>query len=424
MRLRPYQQDAVAAILDEWDRHQDTLLVVPTGGGKTHIFLAALSRALGGRRALITAHRSELLDQAEERMREHQLPRPGLVQGSRDNPHARVVLATTQTLARPGRLESILERDPPAYYIRDEAHRILSDTDRQILAVLRYTNPSMRVLGVTATPKRTDGQALGRLFDSVAYQISIRELVDLGYLVRPVEIEEHLPFDLSGIPLAGGDLSATLVGEVLNDLVTHETVFNTWLKHGRERPTLGFTPTVALAADLAAYFRRNGVFSAHLSGATTKSEEARWDEAGILSAFRQGKIQVLFNAYKLVEGVDVPMCSCILWVRPTLSRLVYQQGVGRGLRVYPGKKDCIVINFSPGCEDLLVGVDDILGGYYKPLLGMKRPWLPEYGIPSEQERAEMKRFPFLGASPRRLLRMMDERENRLKYWEQYIRGEC
>jgi len=415
MRLRPYQQDAVTSILDEWRQRNDTLLVLPTGGGKTHIFLAALGRALGNKRALITAHRSELLDQAERRMQDHRLPRPGIVQGGRNDPHAGVVLATVQTLAIPGRLENILERGAPAYYIRDEAHRILSPTDRQVLAILRYTNPNMRVLGVTATPRRTDGQALGRLFDSVAYNISIHQLVEQGYLVKPVNMDVDLPQSIYNVPTTGGDLSHAAVGMLINDPDTHEIVFNNWLKHGSGRPTLGFTSTVAMAADLAAYFRRHGVLAAHISGKTTKGEEVKWDPDGILGAFRKGKIQVLFNAYKLIEGVDVPMCSCILWVRPTLSPLVYQQGVGRGLRIHPGKKDCIVINFNPGIDELLINVDDILGGYYQPLGGSKMPWLPEYGLPSAEERKEMKDHPLIGMSVERLKSYIADRTELMEF---------
>jgi ATP-dependent helicase IRC3 len=380
--LRPYQKQSVHNIRQEWQASRPTLLVLPTGGGKTHVTLSALSKVMApGIRVLWAAHRSELLDQTAERMRQHRLPAPGFVQAGRDEAYRQFVLGTTQTLSRIQRLIPVIAGGPIHYYVRDEAHRSLSDTDLFIMRMLRQFHAGVRILGLTATPWRTDGQPLGLVYESVAHQVTPRQLIDDGYLVPPREVVVQLEdLNLYSIPQLNGDFRMKMVGELLSNPPTHRKVFNTWLKHGSGRPTLGFTASVAQARELAEYFRGRGVAAAYMSGETTEAEEQTWDEGGMLAAFGRGNIQVLFNCYKLVEGVDLPNCSCILWIRPTLSPLVFQQGVGRGLRLFPGKTDCLVLTFNP-IYDRLVGVTDILDGFDNPL----GSWNPaSWGVSDER----------------------------------------
>jgi len=357
MELRPYQHEAVDAIAREHERVRSTLLVLATGLGKTVTF-AAIARNLAaqGGQTLVLAHRSELLEQAAATLRRLGL-RAGIEQGPRsvgplERPDA--IVASVQTLQR-SRLATY-ERDAFRLVVVDEAHHATAATYR---AILDYFAPA-KVLGVTATPDRGDGVGLRNVFASTAYRFELRDGIKAGWLapldVRAVKVES---LDLSRIKTRAGELAADeLEAELLRDAVLHE-VAGPLVELAAGRQTLVFTVGVAQAHALAEVLRARGVAAAAVDGGM--SETAR---AAVLDDYRARRTRVVCNAMLWTEGFDDPATSCIALVRPTGSRALVAQMIGRGTRTHAGKSDCLVLDFVPGRASRLrlASPRDVLAG--------------------------------------------------------------
>lgn len=361
--LRAYQSEACDAIDDEWTRVRSTLLVAATGTGKTRMGCEVIARRAPAGRTLWLAHRSELLDQAQSAIAENTGLRVGREQaqkrsqvrslwGSDDS----VVVGSIQTM-HSDRLIRFFKPDDFATVIVDEAHHALSRSYRDVLAYFAHA----KILGVTATPDRGDKLGLFQVFDTVAYQYEILQAITDGYLcdldMKSVEV---VGLDLSKCRTAAGDLNA---GD-LAKLVESEATMHAWagpiVEHAGFRPTVVFTPTVESAHHLASVMR--GYTSSPIraiDGNTASSERAE-----ALALYQSGEVQFLINCALLTEGWDAPHTSCVAICRPTKSRALYAQMVGRGTRIYPGKKNLLVIDLRP--EDAgrhyLVSPLDILGG--------------------------------------------------------------
>lgn len=340
IELRPYQVEAVRAILRELRDHRATLLILATGLGKTVTFGAVAARAVqAGRKLLVIAHREELLDQAAEKMRLFGL-RAEIEQGAdRVDPAELpdVTIASVQTMQR-ARLERFA-RDAFALVIIDEAHHA---TAKSYGAILDHFVRA-KVLGVTATPDRADGRGLGAVFDSVAYRMEIGEGMRAGWLapinLRCVTVEG---LDLSSIPTRAGDFDrAKLEAELRREGNMH-AVAGSLVSLIGERQTIAFTAGVAQAHDLAACLAARGIASAAVDGSMAREERER-----VREAFRAGAIRAVANAMVWTEGFDAPETSCIALIRPTRSRALITQMIGRGLRTAPGKTDCLVLDFVP-----------------------------------------------------------------------------
>lgn len=338
--LRPYQAAAIDAIREEYRRGvKSTLLVLPTGMGKTITFGSAARRAIeNGRRVLILAHRGELIQQAVEKL--DMLGVSAEVEMADRYARARYqdpdcVVATVQTL-RGGRLES-WPRDYFGLVVTDEAHHATSKTYRDVYAHFSRA----RHLGVTATPDRTDGVGLGAVFESVAYETTLWDAMtapDPGpYLCRLTVCQRDISIDLRGLKTPKGDYSDAELEDVFRPLV--EPLANAIKLEVGERRTIVFTPGVKSAEGMAAALRAIGLRAVAVSGGDP-------DRAEKFAGLHSGAVQVLCNCMIATEGFDCPAVSAIVLCRPTKSRSLCAQMVGRGTRLYEGKTDCLVIDFD------------------------------------------------------------------------------
>ena len=350
--LRPYQEEAIAAVDEAHARGvRRPLVTLPTGCGKTLVFSTVIRRRQGT--ALILAHRDELLKQAADKLRTV-APELGVsigfVRGSSDDVHAPIVIASVQTLARARRLQRL----PKTFrtVVVDEAHHATAPSYRR---VLDHVDADLAV-GFTATPERNDGSSLNDVWDEVVYGRSILDMIQAGYLcdLRGVRIR-LADLDLSHVKVTHGDYQAEQLGEALRHAHAPEQTAAALLKHAPDRKSLVFCPTVDLARQTADAMRQAGIATAHLSGETSEAERAE-----ILRDLHSDRLQAIANVDVLTEGYDNPAIDCVAIAAPTRSRIAYVQRVGRGLRLHPGKRDCLVLD--------LVGVTDDLSLQSLPVL--------------------------------------------------------
>jgi ATP-dependent helicase IRC3 len=345
LELRPYQSEAIAAI-EEAERRgvRRPLLGLPTGTGKTVIF-AALIRRRGGR-ALVLAHRDELLGQAQDKIRQvDPTARFGLVKAEADEVEAQVVVASMQTLARESRLQRLPRRFETV--VVDEAHHATAVSYRR---VLEWVGGSPLVLGVTATPERADNASLGEVWDEVVYSRSLLEMIRAGYLVDLRGLRVRLAMDLSRLRVSHGDFVDAEAAAALTAADAPAHACDAYLEHAAGRKALVFTPTVELAHSMAEAFRTQGVAAEAVDG-SLPLEERR----AVLARLRSGETQVVANCAVLTEGFDEPSVDCVIVARPTRSRILYVQMIGRGTRTFPNKRDCLIVDLVGATErfDLL-----------------------------------------------------------------------
>lgn len=335
LELRPYQADARSAIHAEWDAgRRRTLLVLPTGCGKTVVFASVAEDCVRtGGRVLILAHRGELLEQAAEKLRAS----TGLAAAVEKAEQSclgswfRVVVGSVQTLQRPERLE----RFAPDYFsavIIDEAHHAVTDGYRRILEHF----PGADVLGVTATPDRGDLRNLGEVFDSLAYEYKLPQAIRDGYLVPIAAQTIPLRLDISAVGMSGGDFAANGLGTALDPYL--EQIAREMRAACAGRRTVVFLPLIRTSQKFCGILRAHGFAAAEVNG---QSE----DRAKVLADFAAGKYDVLCNSMLLTEGWDCPAVDCIVVLRPTKVRSLYSQMVGRGTRLSPGKKELLLLDF-------------------------------------------------------------------------------
>lgn len=335
---RQYQEEAVRACVDAAARGQQRVLVVlPTGTGKTIVFARLLSRR--GGRSLVLAHRDELIQQAQEKLRlvDDSLG-IGIVKGSQDETEAPTVLASVQTLARPHRLARLTPDF--ATLVIDEAHHTAAESYRRILEHCgAWSGGDPLVVGVTATPERGDRQPLGAVFEAIVFQKSILEMLLAGYLCDLRAIQVMVRTDFNALTISHGDYRDRDLERVLLAANAPAHVLEAFQAHAHGRKALCFTPTVATAYAMAEVFREAGITAEALDGRTPLDERR-----GILRRLHTGDTQVVANCGVLTEGFDEPSIDCVIMARPTQSRPLYQQMLGRGTRTYPGKTDCLILD--------------------------------------------------------------------------------
>ncbi|WP_296045224.1 DEAD/DEAH box helicase [uncultured Gemmiger sp.] len=335
MELRPYQEAARQAIHTQWNSGvQRTLLVLPTGTGKTIVFAAVVEDAVrAGRRVLILAHRGELLDQAADKIRRS----TGLASAVEKAESSclgswyRVVVGSVQSLQRPQRLEQF----PHDYFgtiVIDEAHHAITDGYRRVLDWF----PDADVLGVTATPDRGDMRNLGEVFGSLAYEYKLTEAIRDGFLCRILAQTLPLKLDISTVGMSGGDYAVGELGGALDPYL--DQIAAEMEKHCRDRKTVVFLPLIKTSQKFRDILNAHGFRAAEVNGQST-------DRAEVLADFEAGKYNVLCNSMLLTEGWDCPSVDCVVVLRPTKVRSLYSQMVGRGTRLFPGKKDLLLLDF-------------------------------------------------------------------------------
>ncbi|MGI9862737.1 DEAD/DEAH box helicase [Moorella naiadis] len=365
LRLRDYQEEAMKAIIDEYKSGVTRqLVIIATGGGKTVVF-ASLARVLK-KPTLVLAHRDELVRQAADKFSivwpEASL---GIVKAQENDHQGKdVVVASVQTLSRPSRLEEF-DKSRFGLMVVDEAHHVTAGTYTCILNGLGFMEDDLGklLLGVTATGFRGDGVGLGKVFQKITFQRSILSLIKAGYLVDIKGLAVKTDTDISSVEIKRGDYDEKQLGDILNNPARNQIIVKAFKENASGRRAIAFTVDVQHAVDLAAVFRANGI-----------KAEAVWGDmpykrrVEVLEAFSKGDIQVVTNCGILTEGVDIPATDCVIMARPTRSRVLFVQMLGRGTRLYPGKQDCLVIDVADNCArndaltlPTLFGLDEVGG---------------------------------------------------------------
>ena len=325
-RLRPYQSDGIAAITASLARGQRPLYVLPTGGGKTVAFVH-LARNYPGR-VCILMHRGELIEQTSRALGD--TPH-GIIQAGRaPRPHARIQIASVQTLVNRLAAYSF------DLIIVDEAHHTTAKSYRSIIAA--YSHAAL--LGVTATPCRTDGTGLSDAgFDSLILGPSVAELTAQGYLTPAQVYAPHGGVDTSKLHSKYGDY----VKKELSELMSKPSITGDAIAHYRRfadgQPAIAFCVSVERAEATAEMFRAQGYSAASIDGKKTPIERRQ-----LIRALAAGTLNVLTSCDLISEGVDVPVVSCGIMLRPTQSLALWLQQIGRCLRPAPGKTHAVILD--------------------------------------------------------------------------------
>lgn len=335
MELRPYQQEAREAIFEQWDSGvKKTLLVLPTGCGKTIVFAKVTEDCVRrGDRVLILAHRGELLEQASDKIRKS----TGLgcamekAEESCKDSWFRIVVGSVQTMMREKRL-SQFTADYFNTIIIDEAHHCISDSYQRVLRHFQDAH----VLGVTATPDRGDMRNLGSYFETLAYEYTLPKAIKEGYLTPIKALTIPLKIDMSGVAVQAGDFKASDISTALDPYL--KGIAEEMQKYCKDKKTVVFLPLVKTSQKFRDLLNEYGFCAAEVNGDSQ-------DRAEILKDFEEGKYNVLCNSMLLTEGWDCPSVDCVVVLRPTKVRSLYCQMVGRGTRLSPGKDHLLLLDF-------------------------------------------------------------------------------
>jgi superfamily II DNA or RNA helicase len=334
--LRPYQAaaiDQLRANIRAGVRRQ--ILMAPTGAGKTVTFAHLIeSAAQRGKYCHVWAHRKELVEQCSEKLFslgvEH-----GIIRANdpRRRPWAGVHVATVQTLRN-----REIKRDPDLIII-DECHLSISKTWRELIA--RF--PRAVVIGATATPGRPDGKAMGLIYQRIVPGPSIRTLTASGYLVPVRYFVYQRPAEMGDVKTVRGDYDQSAMAAIFEKSTIVGDIVDHWMRLARQKKTILFAASIKASLEMVEKFRRLGVRAEHLDGKTPDGERS-----AILKRLKSGETQILSNVGVMDEGVDEPSVECIDLGSSTKSIVKYLQRIGRGLRPFDNKRDCMVLDHG-GC---------------------------------------------------------------------------
>lgn len=335
MELRPYQQEAMSAVLNEWDSgNSKTLLVLPTGCGKTIVFAKITEECVSkGKRVLILAHRGELLEQAADKIKKATGLSCAMEKAEESclGSWYRVVVGSVQTLMREKRLAGFDHRYFDTIII-DEAHHCITDSYQNILNYFPYAD----VLGVTATPDRGDMKNLGQVFNSLAYEYTLPRAIKEGYLSPIKAVTIPINLDLTGVATQAGDFKASDIDSALDPYLYQ--IADEMIHYCSDRKTVVFLPLVKTSQKFRDILNSKGFRAAEVNGNSP-------DRAEILKDYENNKYNVLCNSMLLTEGWDCPDVNCVIVLRPTKVRGLYCQMVGRGTRLAPGKTELLLLDF-------------------------------------------------------------------------------
>jgi len=385
MSTREYQDEAESAAHHEWETVTSTAVVMPTGTGKTVLFAKIIKRRLPGR-ALILAHREELIWQAREKVERFAGVDCGIEMAELHTNatlfgETPVVVSTVQTLNSPWGDRLRMGRFKPTDFdllVCDECHHATAPSYRRIFDYFKQ-NPKLKILGVTATPDRADEEALGQVFDSVAYDYEILDAIHDGWLV-PIsqQFVSVGGLDFSEVRTTAGDLNGADLANIMESEKNMQGVTAASLQIIGNRRAILFTCSVKQAEQASDIFNRHKPgMAAWVCGATNKD-----DRREMLTRFKNGEIQVMCNCGVLTEGFDDPGVEVIIMGRPTKSRSLYAQMAGRGTRPLDGlvdgqankedrkrailesnKPQCLIVDFVGNSgRHKLMSAADILGG--------------------------------------------------------------
>lgn len=406
--LRYYQEEAVAAVFKSWESHKRVLLNMATGLGKTVIF-CEIAKLFQGR-VLVLAHRDELISQTIDKLTELTGEAVGLEQAASFSGKERIVVGSVQTVCRKDRYERMQQLGGFDLVIIDEAHHYVAKTYKRAIDAF----PNAFLLGVTATPDRGDKRALGQILQTCAYRFDILKGIGAGYLV-PLE-GHHVSIDaidLSNVRTTAGDLNRTELDDAVCKGV--EGIVKATLDNWPDRKAIAFWPkkrSARLACERFNFYRP-GI--AECIDDDTPRDERR----DIIARCRAGDVQILCNVLIATEGFDWPECSLIIDARPTKSRSLYTQKIGRGTRVLPNlvdrirgegqaeerqaaitwsdKPKCVIADFvgNAGRHDLRSPIDVLSGGYSEAEVKMAKKLAKDEGKGDPIDQLERARLELL-----------------------------
>lgn len=348
LQLRDYQQEALDAVIREYQAGITRQLVaLPTGTGKTVLF-GALAKELN-RPTLIIAHREELLQQAADKIR---LLWPeadiGIVKAERNEIDHQVIIASIQSISRSRRLQQLADRGISLLII-DEAHHAAADTYQRVIKDMGFMDgdPGKLLIGVTATPARGDKIGLDSIFREITFQRSLTTMIRAGYLADLKGIQVKAETNLAGVKTRAGDFVQGELEAAVNTGERNRIITAAFKQYAKDRRAAAFCAGVQHAQDMAATFNQAGIKAAAIWGDMDPE-----DRRNTLQSYEAGGIQVLTNCEILTEGWDSPATDCLLMARPTKSSPLYMQMIGRGTRLYPGKENCLILEFTTNRHDI------------------------------------------------------------------------
>ena len=357
--LRSYQREAIAAVLEARRAGVRRMVVcLPTGAGKTVIFshLAELAR----RQVLVLAHREELLSQAREKLQQAlrgtavvALER-GAERGASD---AKVLVCSIRSLHEQ-RLAEVIRARNVGLVIYDECHHAAAEDNLRVLRQIGVFEPNWpgTLLGFTATTARGDGKGLDEVFERIVYSRSLPDLIDAGYLSPLRGFRVSTAADLTRLSAFGADFREEELADAVDIEERNALVARSIQELARDRRTIAFCVTVNHARNLCRSLNVLGLPAGIVHGAMPGAHREQ-----ALADFRAGTTQVMCNVAVLTEGFDDPGVSCIAMARPTRSEGLYAQCVGRGTRLHPGKKDCLILDFVDLSELSLCSLPSLFG---------------------------------------------------------------
>lgn len=328
-KLRPYQE------LTNSELHRSVaegenkiILCLPTGGGKTTIAASLIFEMIEKKRTvLFLAHRSELIDNAVDRLYLYGL-RPGVIKAGRRGMISPIQVASIQTLGK---------RQPPHADVVfvDECHHSNSPTWKRLID--HYAESGSTVIGLTATPYRTDGKGLGDLYNTLICPVTMNDLISEGYLV-PARFYGP-PIDMSGVRIKGGDYDQKEMAARFDKRERYDDLLGNYRRFADGKKTIVFNPNVKISKSVVEMFQEAGYRAAHVDGETPTIERS-----AIVDSFKRGDLDVLSNVNLLTEGVDIPSIEVGILNRSTVSKSLYFQMVGRILRPFGSKRNAIIID--------------------------------------------------------------------------------
>jgi superfamily II DNA or RNA helicase len=336
--LRNYQSECVDIVTANWPQHRAQLIVLATGGGKTRIGAAVTETFLErGRRVLFLAHREELLTQTIASFGQLLGVWPALEKAEhRASMGAPIVVGSVQTFLARG------ARWPRGHFdlvIVDEAHHAMSDSYLRIIEDLAAPH----LLGLTATPNRLDEKSLLTVFKHLAFERGMFDLINAPapgpYLCAIRAKSLPLKIDIRGCRQQSGDYKAQDLDDRLRPWLRE--IAAEVQRHAADRHVLAFWPLIATSKKFVEECEAIGLKARHVDGEPQNKHLRK----PTLEAFERGEFNILSNSSLLGEGVDIPRIDCVLPGRPTRSETMYRQQVGRGTRLYPGKKNLLLFDF-------------------------------------------------------------------------------
>ena len=346
VQLRDYQSEALNSVIASFsDGTKKQLIVLPTGSGKT-ILMAAIAKHFN-RRTLLLAHREELIQQAFDKFKLYWPEADiGICMAQRDEIENQIIIGSVQSCCRQKRLKRLRDHEFDILMI-DEAHHATADSYLNIIETLGFSKQKKLLIGVTATPNRADKQKLGDVFGEVSFSRSISTMIKAGYLSPAIGRKILTNFHLKNVQSSNGDFILEDLAEAVNTPERNTFIAQKYKIYAPERKGVAFCVDVNHCRDLAEAFKKEGIPAAAVWGEMPCEERKM-----VLDSLKNGSIQVAMSCGVLTEGFDEPSINCISMARPTKSQSLYIQCIGRGIRLWPGKRDCLVLDFTDNGHNL------------------------------------------------------------------------